>query len=247
MSRNFVITSRLPTTDTAEAAARAARADENRPSKAPADDAVSSDDTSRLLTSVSDTLNTSLLVRVQAGDGDAWQKLVHLYTPLVYRLCRRCNVQQDDAEDIAQEVFRAVSRRVKDFEKQAKSHSFRGWLWTITRNKIRDHARARAGRKNAVGGTQIQQRLGEVPDIAAEVLDDDSHWTEEDEHSLLHGVLELIRDEFGENTWEAFWRSTVKGQSSAEIAQDLEMSKPAVRQAKYRILRRLRQEIGNLL
>ena len=176
-------------------------------------------------------------------DDDAWQKLVRLYTPLVYRLCRRCNVQQDDAEDIAQEVCCAVFRRVKDFDKQAKSHTFRGWLWTVTRNKIRDHTRVRAIQENTGGGTQIPQRLDQGSDISAEVFDDESHWqsAEEDEHTLLHGVLEdLIRDEFGENTWEAFWRSTVKGQSVAEIAQDLEILKPAVRQAKHRILRRLR-------
>ena len=214
------------------------------------EDAIVSEDTSRFASSVSETLNTSLLIRVQSGDDDAWQKLVHLYSPLVYRLCRRSQMQQDDAEDVVQEVFRAISRRVVDFQKQEKkSHSFRGWLWTITRNKIRDYARARAGREKAVGGTTIQQRLGELPDEAADLSDDESHWqpSADDNHQLLHGVLDLIREEFAENSWEAFWRSTVKGLSSAEIAEDLGMSKAAVRQAKYRILRRLRLEMSNLL
>ena len=88
-------------------------------------------------------------MRVQSADDEAWQRLVHLYSPLVYRLCRRSQLQQDDAQDIAQEVFRAIHRRVVDFKKQGKQHSFRGWLWTITRNKIRDLARARAGREKA--------------------------------------------------------------------------------------------------
>ena len=181
-------------------------------SEALAYNCVLSDDTSGHSTIASDTLNTRLLVHVQSGDDDAWQKLVRLYTSLVYRLCRRCNVQQDDTEDIAQEVFRAVFRRVKDFDKQAKSHTFRGWLCTITPNKIRDHTRVRTSRENTSGGTQIPQRLGQGSDIAAEVFDDESHWqpAEEDKHTLFHGVLDLIRDEFGGNTWEAFWRSTVK-------------------------------------
>ena len=213
------------------------------------DDGTASQETSCITADASETLNTSLLMRVQSADDEAWQRLVHLYSPLVYRLCRRSQLQQDDAQDIAQEVFRAIHRRVVDFKKQGKRHSFRGWLWTITRNKIRDLARARAGREKAVGGTQIQWRLGAVPDVNDELVNDESHWvpTQDDKHQLLHGVLDVIRAEFADNTFQAFWRSAVKGHTSAEIAEDLDMTKSAVRQAKYRILRRLRQEMGDLI
>ena len=208
-------------------------------------DAMTPDETSRLFQSLSESLSTSLLLRVRSGDDDAWQKLVRLYTPMVYRLCRRSDLQQDDAEDVAQEVFRAVSRSIDKFERRNAGSSFRGWLWTIARNKIRDHHRAKAGRANAVGGTDIQRRLVEIPDF-----DEDESLvqpTENDQQRLLHSVLQVIRGEFEPNTWTAFWRATVQGHTAAEIAEDLDMSKAAIRQAKYRVLRRLRREVGDLL
>ena len=194
--------------------------------------------------SIAETASTNLLVQIKTGDTDAWQRLVRLYTPLIYRLCRRCSLQPEDAEDVTQEVFRSVSRSVGGFRRGPRRGSFRGWLWTIAHNKIRDHIRSAAHRPGAVGGSQIQRCLLEVP----ELLDDESSAqpTEEDEYHLLHAALNLIRDEFESQTWTAFWRVTVEGHSTTDIADDLQMTKPAIRQAKYRVLRRLRQEVGNV-
>ena len=61
----------------------------------------------------------------------------------------------------------------------------------------------------------------------------------------MHRALELIRAEFEERTWQAFWRSAVEQQSTAEIAADLRLSPASVRQAKSRVLRRLRAILGD--
>ena len=60
---------------------------------------------------------------------------------------------------------------------------------------------------------------------------------------LLRRALELIRVEFEEPTWQAFWRTTADGLSAIDVAAELGLSPGAVRQAKYRVLRRLRQEL----
>jgi RNA polymerase sigma-70 factor (ECF subfamily) len=52
--------------------------------------------------------------------------------------------------------------------------------------------------------------------------------------------LETIRNEFEGNTWQAFWRTTVENQATSHIADDLGMTRQAVRQARYRVPRRLR-------
>ncbi|MCU0875352.1 MAG: transcriptional regulator KorA [Pirellulaceae bacterium] len=57
----------------------------------------------------------------------------------------------------------------------------------------------------------------------------------------------MIRAEFEDRIWAAFWNDTVDGRTAAEIAADLGMSKEAVWQAKYRVLRRLRAELAGLL
>src|SRR5947209_20458017 len=88
----------------------------------------------------------SWLDRVKAGDADAWDRLVNLYAPLVYHWCRLSQIQTADAADVLQEVFLSVARNVASFRKQRTEDTFRGWLRTITRNKIIDHYR-RLGRE----------------------------------------------------------------------------------------------------
>ncbi len=66
------------------------------------------------------------------------------------------------------------------------------------------------------------------------------------ETSLLHRALEIIRPDFEDRTWQAFWRATVEGHTAADIAQDFGMTPRAVRQAKYRVLQRLRTELDDL-
>ena len=97
--------------------------------------------------------STSLLDRVKAGEAEAWERLADLYGPLVYGWCRQSGLQAEDAADVGQEVFGAVLARVERFRRDRPGDSFRGWLWTITRNKIRDHFRRRSGKAQAQGGT----------------------------------------------------------------------------------------------
>ncbi len=57
-------------------------------------------------------------------------------------------------------------------------------------------------------------------------------------------ALELIRSEFEERSWQAFCRVVVEGQSPADVAAALGMTRNAVYIAKARILRRLRETLG---
>ena len=67
-----------------------------------------------------------------------------------------------------------------------------------------------------------------------------------DRRLILRQTLEAIRAEFQPNTWQAFWQVTIDGQSAADVAQELGITANAVRQAKFRVLRRLRQKIAEV-
>jgi RNA polymerase sigma-70 factor (ECF subfamily) len=68
---------------------------------------------------------------------------------------------------------------------------------------------------------------------------------EEGERLLFARAFELLRGEFEERTWAAFWRTAVEGQAARDVAADLGMSPGAVRVAKCRVLHRLREELGD--
>src|SRR5690349_10268716 len=105
----------------------------------------------------------SLVQRLQANDPIAWDRLVGLYAPLVLRWCRRWDLPEQEIADIIQDVFQAVAAHIEGFRKERAGDTFRGWLRTITQNKIRDHYRKRGHEPGGVGGTEAQLWLSRLP------------------------------------------------------------------------------------
>jgi RNA polymerase sigma-70 factor, ECF subfamily len=174
--------------------------------------------------------------------------MVSLYTPLVYRLCRLAGLGADDTEDVGQEVFLAVSRKLGDFRRERPGDTFRGWLRTITTHKIRDHWRRNPPALAAVGGSDALQRLGQLAAASSDPSADDSGSGAGDEtRILLRQALRLLEPHFRGPTWHAFWRVCVGGRSAAEVAKELGMTTNAVYLAKSRVLQRFREEFADLM
>jgi RNA polymerase sigma-70 factor (ECF subfamily) len=193
----------------------------------------------------------SLLVRLRDDDPAAWERLVTLYSPLVYYWCGKMNLPEQDMADVFQEVFQSVATHINDFRKDRPGDTFRGWLRTITRSKVYDHYRRQTRQPNAAGGTEAQIRFSQMPadDSSDETPSDSTNESSEEEiyNDLFLRALNLIRDNFAERTWQAFWRVVVDGRTPNEVAEELEMRPGTVRVAKSRVLHRLRKELGELL
>jgi RNA polymerase sigma-70 factor (ECF subfamily) len=187
--------------------------------------------------------SSSLLQRLRSEDKDAWDRLVDLYGPVVRAWCRRGKLQPADSADVFQEVFRSVLTGIKTFRRE-RSGSFRAWLRTITRNKVHDHFRRAALRPAAEGGSDAQRQLEQAPDPDADL---DICADTDEKIGLLRRALAMIRGDFKVWTWQAFWRLTMEGHATADIAQDLGISTASVYQAKARVLRRLRATFDDLL
>jgi RNA polymerase sigma-70 factor (ECF subfamily) len=185
--------------------------------------------------------SSSLLRRVlDASDDVAWTRLVEMYTPLVRRWIIRLGVPLSDSLDVAQEVFQGAAVGLKEFRGKREGNSFRGWLRAITRNKVADYYRRRGGQPEAVGGTDFQMRLAQFADSTEATSASTSE--QSDRHFALRQLLDQIVREFQPRTWQAFWRTAIDRQSAVDVARELNMTANAVRQARFRVLRRLRQE-----
>jgi RNA polymerase sigma-70 factor (ECF subfamily) len=103
--------------------------------------------------STSALTSASLLLRVKQREPEAWSRLSRVYGPLVYQWSRRCGLSAEDSSDIVQEVFGVLARRIDGFRRERPDDTFRGRLWTIARNKVRDHVRRSQDRPAADGGT----------------------------------------------------------------------------------------------
>jgi len=183
--------------------------------------------------------SASLLDGLKTLDSEAWRQMVELYGPLVYGWGRRAHLRAEDARDIVQEVFYAVATHVADFQRPEGNGGFRAWLFTITRNKIRDFLRRQSGEPSAPGGTAAYERLCREPCHEAGVLPVTT--AASDQVQLVRRAVCLVRAEFEERTWEMFCRAAMVAEKPQKIATDFHVSVAAVYQAKSRVLRRLRE------
>jgi RNA polymerase sigma-70 factor, ECF subfamily len=191
------------------------------------------------------SLSTSVLERLKAEDPEAWNRVVHLYGPLVRKWCAGFGLQPQDAADVIQETFRALAGSIGRFEREGGKNSFRGWLWGITRKQVANFRRRQKAWPAGTGGTEAQKQLAQLPE---ECEDGESAVRPADERTLLlRRALGLLKADVEPRTWQAFWRVVVEGQAPQQVAEDLGLTTNAIYLLKARLLRRLRDEFGHLL
>ena len=197
----------------------------------------------RQSSSNADSTSLSLLQRVRARDSQAWETLTRLYGPLVFRWCKRRGLQDNDAADVVQEVFGAGYSSLDGFRRDRSGDTFRGWLWTITERKLIDHFREGSREPAGVGGSTARNWLQVFPDASPP----ESQTTHASDAALfVRRILQLVRGDFTEKTWNAFSEVVLKGRPPRDIAAEFGMSENSVHQAKSRVLARIREELEGL-
>jgi RNA polymerase sigma-70 factor (ECF subfamily) len=178
----------------------------------------------------------SLLERLRiAGEKQAWDRFVELYTPYLYCWARRQGLQESDAADLVQEVFLLLMRKLPEFSYDRQG-SFRQWLRTLTLNKWRELRRKKAP-------ALADFDLADVPidDPRAELED-----AEYKQHILRH-CLHVMRGQFPASTWQLFDEYVLQEQDPQEIARRRSVTPGTVYAAKSKVLTRLREELDGLV
>jgi RNA polymerase sigma factor (sigma-70 family) len=182
----------------------------------------------------------SLLVQLRDGANHAaWQEFVKLYGPVVYGFARKRGLQDADAADLMQDVMRSVSAAIAWLDYDRNQGTFRGWLFTISRNKIFNFLSARRIRPQGTGDTDTNRLLNSQPDDR----DSADTWETEYQRRLASLAMERIKSEFQEKSWQAFWLTAVEGQAAGDVAKQIGLSPGAIYVAKSRVLARLKEEV----
>lgn len=193
---------------------------------------------------VSPETQPSLLVRLRDdGDLESWSRFVEIYTPAIYEFLRQQGLQDADAADLTQDVMASVAAAMRSFDYQPARGRFRGWLFTVVKNRLRNFWRSAAARPVAGGGSAIDQRLQEASDDAADAV---ALWEREYEQRLFVCAAEQVRGHVQPSTWRAFYDTVVNGQPATEVARQLSMTPAAVRLAKARVIARIKREIESI-
>lgn len=185
----------------------------------------------------------SLLVQLRDGaNHGAWQEFINLYGPVIYGFARKRGLQDADAADLMQEVMRSVTGAIGRLDYDPTQGTFRGWLFTITRNKIFNFLSARRNRPQGSGDTTTNRLLETHPDAS----DGANAWEIEYQRRLAALAMERVKGEFQEKTWRAFWLTAVEGLATSDVAGEVGLSPGAIYVARSRVLARLKEEVESL-
>ena len=193
----------------------------------------------------SDFTSMTLLDKARQHDEAAWETIVKLYAPLVYRWCKRAGMSYHDIENLSQEVFTIAYRKLDRFQKESDSDSFRGWLYRLVRNKRIDWLRKHKNDVDAIGGSQIMMLQQQIPDYTAEESDEMDE-SDQEELFLFNQAIQLIRQEFGPRDQRIIEALLCENQDPREVAVQLGISRNTIYIVKSRVMRRLREEFAGL-
>jgi RNA polymerase sigma-70 factor (ECF subfamily) len=186
-----------------------------------------------------DSTPVSLLERMRKpGDEEAWARFIQLATPLLNSWAHRIGLQAEDASDLTQEVLVVLVEQLPEFSYD-REKSFRAWMRTIALNKWRKWRRR---------ATPASLEAGDCPPEELAVEDaSQAFWEQEYRNQLLARAMQVMQADFQTATWQACYEHIVSGRSAAEIAAERGLTVAAVYAAKVRVLKRLREELQEMM
>ncbi|HQX52329.1 MAG TPA: sigma-70 family RNA polymerase sigma factor [Planctomycetaceae bacterium] len=189
------------------------------------------------------TTSTGLIHGMTSDDPESWERFVRRYSGVIYSMCRTHGVSPDDSADILQIVCLKVDQSIASFQRDGGGKEFRRWLRTVTHNAIVDHFRSKQKHQQAVDIARLLEELRTNKSFCNEESDSAGPVSQLTPSAIVRQTLTVVRGNYEEPTWRAFWRTAVDGQSAVDVAKELGTSDSNVRQAKCKILKHLRQEL----
>lgn len=170
---------------------------------------------------------TSQKIIEQAARGDqaAFRQLVLEHSRRVYQLAYRLTMDEAAAEDVAQETFIKVYRKLPGF-KQASS--LRTWLHRITVNTAMDYLRRRS-----------RQEVSLAPDDLPPAVEADAALCALEQHEVRERTASLLR-QLSPMERSALSLRHFEGYSIREICAALHIGESACKQAIFRAVKKLR-------
>jgi RNA polymerase sigma-70 factor (ECF subfamily) len=196
----------------------------------------------------------SLLERLKdMGDQTSWNAFHELYHDLIFSVARRAGLNESEAGEVVQDTLISVAKKMPAFTYDPAKDSFKGWLLTMVRWRIRDQLAKRSSQagehQQSSSGSHAEQdtrtaTVERVPDPAVPVLE--GIWEEEWESQLLQAALARIKRQVQPQHYQIYHLHVVLGQPAREVARTLSVNAAQIYLAKHRVGNLLKKEVQRL-
>ncbi len=180
----------------------------------------------------------SLLHRAKSNvNSDAWTTLITIYKPLIAGWVVRAGVEPQEVGDITQEVFRALSQDLPNFEHNGRKGAFRNWLKMTAIFRCRRYWAAKSKRvpTSSVAPSELLNELEEPNSPLSE------QWNREHDEHVIEKLLEQVRAEFDSTTFRIFERYVLNEEQPKSLASEMGIDVGQVYKSKFRVMSRLRE------
>lgn len=191
----------------------------------------------------------SLLSRLRdCQDQDGWREFFDTYWRLIYRVARQAGLDDATAQDVVQNTFIYLSRRMPKFRYDPARGSFKSWLRRVARSRIsvfRRRAEAKEPPLPEPGLEDDDINVWEsVPDPAGDKVDE--IWQREWEENLVKAALRRIRPKVSAQQLMIFEMAALGEVPLKQVARKLDVSLMQVYLARHRVGRLFKAEVLRL-
>jgi RNA polymerase sigma-70 factor (ECF subfamily) len=180
--------------------------------------------------------DAELVAVIQRGDNEAFEELMQRYVNKAYGLAARLTKNREDAEEVLQDVFITVHRKISAFEGKS---SFSSWLYRITVNAALMKLRKRRNDRHV----HIEDV---VPEYSNSTLLKTCALSESDvltDRQTLLSALEMAIRKLPDEYRPVFVLRDIDGLTSRQVGKILQLSIPAVKSRLHRSRIMLRRKL----
>lgn len=188
----------------------------------------------------------SLLGRLRnLEDHDSWREFFDMYSRLLYGVARKAGLDHEDADDVVQTTVLEVADK---FRSGAFSYreggSFKGWLLTLARWRVRDQLRKRRERQFAPveDKTRVLENLAD--DSAVEKMSD--CWDAEWEKNILQTAREAVKKRVSVKNFQIYDLLVVKEWPKDQVMKTLGVGPAHMYVAKHRVTQQVKKELEHM-
>lgn len=190
----------------------------------------------------------SLLSRLKNWeDQKSWKEFFDTYWKLVYSVALKAGLTATEAEEVVQETFISVAKKIPEFQYDPARGSFKGWLLNTTRWRIADQFRKRKKdgplRRSGATATTGTTTIEGIPDPA---VDFRRIYEEEWETNLFERAVERLKHRVDARQFQIFDLYVLKKWPVSKVAKTLGVSSGRIYLTKHRLSLLVKKEIKAL-
>jgi RNA polymerase sigma factor (sigma-70 family) len=191
----------------------------------------------------------SLLSRLRdCQDQDGWREFFDTYWRLIYRVARQAGLDETTAQEVVQNTFIYLSRRMPKFQYDPKRGSFKSWLRRVTRSRISVFRRRAEAKEPPLPDSPLDgddMRIWEaIPDPAGDAVDE--IWHREWEENLVKAALRRISSKVSAEQLLIFELAALGEVSLKQVARKLGVSMMQIYLARHRVGKLFKAEVTRL-